>query len=58
VTQRDEYKVNMKDERGRKSFTLANATSEAEARAMAERHHGNGDRPKTVTSVEKTGRSF
>lgn len=55
---RDEYKVNLKDERGRKSFTLANATSEDEARQMAEKHHGNGDRPKVVVSVEKTGRSF
>lgn len=58
MSKRAEYKVNMKDERGRKSFTLANANSEDEARTMAEKHHGNGDRPKTVISVEKTGRSF
>jgi hypothetical protein len=60
---RDEYKVHMKDEKtGRRSFTLANAASEDEARKAAEKHHaaGNehGNRAKTVTSVEKTGRSF
>lgn len=60
---KDEYKVHMRDDHtGRKSFTLANAASEGEARKAAEKHHaaGNehGNRPKTVTSVEKTGRSF
>lgn len=55
---KNEYKVHMKDERGRKSFTLANATNEADARKMAEKYHGNGDRPKAVTAVEKTGRTF
>lgn len=58
MAQKDEYRVNMKDPRGRRSFTLVNASSEAEARKMAEKHHGHGDRPKTVTSVEKTGRSY
>lgn len=58
MAKRDEYKVHMKDERGRKSFTLVNATSEDEATVAAEKHHGHGDRPKVVTSVEKTGRSF
>ena len=48
----------MVDPRGRRSFTLVNATSSAEAKARAEQHHGHGDRPKRVTVVEKTGRSF
>lgn len=58
MAKRDEYKVHVKDERGRKSFTLVNAGSEDEARRVAEKHHGAGDRPKVVTSVEETGRSF
>lgn len=58
MNKRDEYKVHMRDRRGRRSFTLANATSEAEAKRMAERHHRGGDNPKTIVSVEKTGRSF
>ena len=56
---KDEYKVNMKDSRGRKSFTLVNATSETEARKTAARHHvGKGDNPKAIVSTEKTGRKF
>ena len=53
---RNEFKVQMKDERGRKSFTLVNAGSvgEARRRALAEPRH----RGKTVTGTEETGRSF
>jgi hypothetical protein len=53
---KDEYKVNMKDERGRKSFTLVNSTSAAAAasKAKAESRHAG----KTVVSTEKTGRKF
>jgi hypothetical protein len=53
---KNEHKVSMKDERGRKSFTLVNAGSEAEAQRRAEREPRHAG--KTVTSVEKTGRSF
>jgi hypothetical protein len=56
IMAKDEYKVQMKDERGRKSFTLVNSTSAsaAAAKAKAETRHAG----KTVTSTKKTGRSF
>ena len=58
-----EYKVHMQDQKThRRSFTLVNAKSEGQARAEAHRHHGegnaHGNRPKTITRVEKTGRTF
>jgi hypothetical protein len=58
-----EFKVHLRDDRtGRKSFTLVNATDANTARKVAESHHaaGNrhGNRAKTVTSVEETGRRF
>lgn len=53
---RKEYRVDMKDARGRKSFTLANATDEKDAQRQAEKHHAHGDKPKTVTGVKPTGR--
>jgi hypothetical protein len=57
---KDEYKVQMQQTGGgrRKSFTLVNATNEAEARRTAEKHHAKGDNPKRILSAEKTGRSF
>lgn len=56
---RDEYKVHLKDRRGRRSFTLVNATSADEAeRVAASRHSWDPDNPKTVIGSEKTGRSF
>jgi len=55
---RTEYRVRMRDPRGRRSFTLVNATSPEAARAIALAHHGRGDRPKVVTAVEPTGRTF
>ena len=55
---RTEYRVRMRDPRGRRSFTLVNATSPEAARAIALAHHGRGDRPKVVTADEPTGRTF
>jgi hypothetical protein len=61
TSKRDEYKVSMKDARtGHKSFTLVNASSEDEARKVAEKHHGHdnshGTRPQVIVSIEKRGR--
>ena len=53
-TTRHEYKVKMRDARGRRSFTLVNATTEAQAIAIAQGHHT----AKTVVSAEPTGRTF
>ena len=54
----DEYKVHLRDPRGRKSFTLVNATSAEEAERVAESRHSGEDQPKTIVDSEKTGRSF
>ena len=58
MAKRNEYKVHMRDRRGRKSFTLVNATSADEAERVAESRHSGGDQPKTIVGSEKTGRAF
>ena len=58
MAKRDEYKVHMRDRRGRKSFTLVNATSADEAERVAESQHSGGDQPKEIVRSEKTGRTF
>jgi hypothetical protein len=63
MAKRDEYKVTMRDQKTHdRSFTLVNAENEGKARSEAHKHHGegneHGNRAKTITGAEKTGRSF
>jgi hypothetical protein len=49
-----EFKVNMKDARGRRSFTLVNARSASAARRIAAKNHPS----KIIGVADPTGRTF